>query len=427
MQRTITALVASSLLVAPAMAVAEVPRADADLAASVPTTLGWIGAEPRPDGGLRTVLQVIPDVPQPASLTGALAADGPRWIIYMNRVGGTYSPGNNDARTNRSSLVQRATRIDPWAVSNANWNQVMTCVKDLFAPFDVEITDVDPGPDVPHIESVVAGSPGDLGQRDDVGGVSPFTSSCTVIPNSIVFTFANVFGNDMETVCEVVAQEAAHSFGLDHELLASDPMTYLGFSGLRRFQDVEADCGERTVRPCGLPGGQVCRQKQNSVRLLLERIGPAQGSTPTEPGMVTITSPPSGATVPPGFTVDASLAPNVTATRVELWIDGALSATKTAAPYRFTTSEALPEGQHTIEVRGYGAADEGLSSVNVTVRNGAPEPSPSNPIDQPDDPTGGSADGDTVTGGCDAGSGAPGVLVALGIYGLLRRRGRRPH
>src|SRR5207237_5849116 len=99
-----------------------------------------------------------------------------------------------------------------------------------------QVTDRDPG-NTPHIEAVFGGSPQDLGMPSSVGGVSPFSASCGVIEGSIVFAFTNVLSTSPQRICEVMAQEIAHSYGLDHELLASDPMTYLGYQGNRAFQD----------------------------------------------------------------------------------------------------------------------------------------------------------------------------------------------
>jgi uncharacterized protein (TIGR03382 family) len=420
MPRTLPALLASTLLVVPALATADTTRSsEADLAVA-PATLGWIGAESRPGAGPRTLMQVIPSLPSAAS-ADALAA-GTRWIIYMNRTGGVYTPGNNDARTNRSSLVKRSTTVRPWQVSNAAWQEVMSCVRGVFSPFDVEITDVDPGSAVPHIESIVSGRPEDIGLQSGVGGVSPFTEDCSIIPNAIVYTFAEVFGDDLETICEVVAQEAAHSFGLDHEFLASDPMTYLGFRGLKRFQNVDAECGEFAPRKCGLPNGPVCWDRQNSVELLTERIGPAQD--PVGPRL--IATPSGGAVVAPGFAVEADPDVMGSATRVELWIDNALSATKTSPPYRFVTSDALPNGTHLIQLFAYDGADVQGDQVLVTVEADETNPGPGEPPGGDGSGPNGADSDDTVVGGCDAGGGAPGVLVALGIYALVRRLRRRP-
>jgi hypothetical protein len=82
--------------------------------------------------------------------------------------------------------------------------------------------------------------------------------------------------DDPRTVCEVISQEIAHSFGLDHERLPSDPMTYLDYDGDRTFQDQSAACGEFSDRKCGI-NGKACRQRQNSVALLRQRLGPRGG------------------------------------------------------------------------------------------------------------------------------------------------------
>jgi uncharacterized protein (TIGR03382 family) len=70
----------------------------------------------------------------------------------------------------------------------------------------------------------------------------------------------------------VMAQEIAHSFGLDHEMLPADPMTYLDYPGERTFQNEMASCGEFSDRACGI-NGMMCRQRQNSVALLQQRLG----------------------------------------------------------------------------------------------------------------------------------------------------------
>jgi hypothetical protein len=200
----------------------------------------------------------------------ALAAPKHR-VIYMNRHGGTFTPGDSNSRTNRSSIVSYTSSIAPWDASEAGWQEVMSCMRELWAPFDVEITDLDPG-DTPHIESVVAGRPQDVGMSSGIGGVSPF--DCGIIESSIVFTFARVYGSDYRAICETAAQEVAHSFGLDHEYMCEDPMTYLYGCGEKSFQPVAAPCGEYSARSCSCGG-----TTQNSVELLLAHNGPR----PTDP------------------------------------------------------------------------------------------------------------------------------------------------
>ncbi len=191
--------------------------------------------------------------------------------IYLDRDGVVLRPGDNDSAQNISSVVTQPTVIAGWDIDDGTWSETVACVRDMYSRFDVVVTDRDPG-DVPHIEAVFGGHPADVGLPDNVAGVSPFTTDCAIIERSIVFTFTDVIEDDPQVMCEVMAQEIAHSYGLDHELLPEDPMTYLTYFGNRSFQDEMADCGEYGERMCGIEGS-VCRERQNSVTLLTERLG----------------------------------------------------------------------------------------------------------------------------------------------------------
>jgi hypothetical protein len=206
---------------------------------------------------------------QEVAATGVTKAESR--TIYLNRNGTFLHPGNNDSRLDASSIVEQPVIIAGWDIDDDTWQETVDCMKEIYAPFDVTITDEDPG-DVPHIEALFGGSPTDVGLPENVAGVSPFTTDCAVIENSIVFTFTDVMEDDPRLMCEVMAQEVAHSYGLDHEMLASDPMTYLPYFGERTFQDEMASCGEFGNRMCGI-GGNVCRYQQNSVKLLTTRLG----------------------------------------------------------------------------------------------------------------------------------------------------------
>ncbi len=253
-----------------------------------PAVLGWVGLDAvRPT----TVLQVIPALAATARHQGtpvAPRATGRRTLIYLNRRGVTVVPGANDARLDRSTIPARATQVSPFEGTAVEWDEIVTCVSQMFERFDVEITDVNPG-DVSHVEAVIGGSVEQLASAVVTGnvlGISPFTADCQPIPNAMVFVLSREIRDQAptapdlaETICEVAAQEIGHAFGLDHQYLAADPMSYLPFEGLRQFQDVSAPCGEFSERACGLPGGaRICSQQQNSFALLIERVGPAGSS-----------------------------------------------------------------------------------------------------------------------------------------------------
>jgi len=209
-------------------------------------------------------------------------------VIYLNHDGVLLTPGDNDSRQQRSSVVQEPVFITPWEVDDQMWSETVACVRNIYSHFDVEVTDSDPG-DAPHIEAVFGGHPNDVGLPDNVAGVSPFTTDCGIIENSIVFTFTDVLDDDSQTMCEIMSQEIAHSFGLDHQLTPSDPMTYLDYDGNRSFQNEMATCGEFDARDCGIDGS-VCRDGQNSVALLTNRLG-ARGAEGDSGDLTTTTEP----------------------------------------------------------------------------------------------------------------------------------------
>jgi hypothetical protein len=347
-------------------------------------------------------------------------------IIYLNHTGITLAPGDDDSRTNHSSIITSQRSVPAWNTSSANWAATVACMKDMFSRWDVTVTDVNPG-NVPHMEAVFGGSPGNIGMQQGVGGVSPFTEDCAVIENSIVFTFTNVFPDDPQTVCEVMAQEVAHSYGLDHEMLASDPMTYLQYNGKRTFKDQTVSCGEYQNRACGI-AGSVCRQNQNSVQLLTQRLGLADLVAPT----LGITFPADGSTVEPGFEVQAMAMDNVAVTQATLTIDDVVvTTTPGAGPYTFATDAALADGTHTIKVEATDGKNPKSETITVTVARdsggtvmGSDDGNGNGNGDGTDDGSTGGDDNDdgSVLGGCNAGGDAG---LALGLLALVPWRRRK--
>ena len=98
------------------------------------------------------------------------------------------------------------------------WSKVGdTRFSDAPGTIDVEITERDPG-STPHFDVMVAGRPEEIGQGK-FGGLG--IGACgAVVDNSISMVFANSAGaGDPRWLCYAIAQETAHNFGLDHELV----------------------------------------------------------------------------------------------------------------------------------------------------------------------------------------------------------------
>jgi hypothetical protein len=303
---------------------------------------------------------------------GAYRAATPM-VIFMNRSGGTYTRGWDDSRSNVSSIVNSTTKFPAFSYGDTKWNAVMACVREIYAPFNVEVTDADPG-SAPHVECVTSGSPTLLGQDPRVGGVAPF--NCEIIDNAVVYAFAEVSDGDVQQICETAAQETAHAFGLDHEVNCRDPMTYLGWCSDgstpdKAFQDTYSKCGEYQARDCTCGG-----TTQNSYQKLMEVLGPVNGERPT----VSITAPRNQSAVDPGFVIKANAADDIGVNRVEFYVNGNYIGQDTSAPFEVTTSTSLADGELKLEARAIDT-DKLSARASATVllehpgcnQNGCPE------------------------------------------------------
>jgi len=281
-------------------------------------------------------------------------------VIFLDRCAGgcTITGGSENAQQNRSGIISGTRNLSAWNKGDAQWNSLVSCVKDMFEPFGLDVVDSRPSSGT-YFRSIVAGYGSEVGFGGGVGGVAPF--SCGVINNSINYSFANQYGS-VQLICEVVAQETAHVFGLDHEFYCPDPMTYLGGCGDKEFRDYAAPCGEGSARSCQCGGST-----QNSYQRILSLFGP---STPTPP-TVQIVEPADGATVEAGFVVRIEATDNGEITRGELYIDGQRTMELTSFPLVFNAPLDLSDGGHTVEVIVYDNQNT-PGSASITVIKGEP-------------------------------------------------------
>jgi hypothetical protein len=194
----------------------------------------------------------------------------PSHVIFLERQPVDLRPGDDDAAAGLSSIVASAkgkpVHTRGWSGGDARWKQLAACVAKQFAPFAVTVTDKRP-PDDDFIMVAVGGKPADIGiKENDIAGLSPFNGA--VIPRSVVFAFSAATNNDVGQTCETIAMEVGHSYGLDHEYLCKDVMTYLRGCGAKRFVDETVPCGEAKRRPCETGG-----TTQNSFRHLITVLG----------------------------------------------------------------------------------------------------------------------------------------------------------
>lgn len=196
-------------------------------------------------------------------------------LLFLGRCadGCTYTPGADDSRTNASSIPNGSSTLAAFAHGDASFDAVVACVRATFAPFAIDVTDVDPGGD-DHFEIAIAGTSQQLGLPAGIANVSPVTClNGGVVENGPAFAFANAIGDVPLEICWNAAQAAGTLLGLDRELLAGDVMTALAGSLPKAFLDEAALCGESQPRECFCGG-----TTQNSHQRLLTTL-PEPGSS----------------------------------------------------------------------------------------------------------------------------------------------------
>lgn len=334
------------------------------------------------------------DAPDEVSAETPEQHGGAQHILFLQRCAGglTIYPGGGGSINDESEIVSGVINFPPFPYGDNAWNQVVDITTELFSPFNILVTDVDPG-NTPHDEAIVCGS-GELAGFPGTGGVAPF--SCGVINNAITFTFPESLGNSSQLIAEVIGQEAAHAWGLDHELLCEDPMTYLSGCGNKSFQNTDAPCGEFNARACSCGGNT-----QNSYEHIINTWGAAVPDN--APPTAVITSPSDGDVFLPGdeFEITVSVNDDVQVADVTLFVNGAAEGSDASAPFGPWPVSNIPEGSYAFHIEATDVAGNTTMSavVNVDVTpDGEPPPS--------DDSAGGSGGnpGDSGDGGLETGN-----------------------
>ncbi len=193
--------------------------------------------------------------------------------LYLERHGGQVVGGWDNAARGTSSIALGAdgevAQIPAYRGGDRRWAQVVACVRDRFADFAVDVVTERPAA-AGYSMIMVGGSPSVFNYSRNISGVAPYNGE--VMIGAIGYVFSDTLDNDVEGTCTSIVHEAGHTFGLDHAYLCEDPMTYLWGCGEKRFQDVDAACGESDTRACATGA-----ETQNSYRHLARYIGLRDG------------------------------------------------------------------------------------------------------------------------------------------------------
>ncbi len=200
----------------------------------------------------------------------AEAYEAPRAVVYLERGGASLVAGADAAARGRASVLvgQGIDEVDVPAYSrgDAEWNRTVACVRERYARWNIDIVDERPAGD-DFTMAVVGGKARLLGFRGDVAGIAP-DGVGEVVHGAVAFVFERSIHGGAQAVCETAVHEIGHTLGLDHAYLCEDPMSYLTGCGAKRFQDVDAPCGEMGARRC-----ENGASTQNSVRHLDAALG----------------------------------------------------------------------------------------------------------------------------------------------------------
>ena len=345
---------------------------------------GTADAEPR---------RVIIDTP-PQSLAEQAA---PATVLFLNRCTGgcqVTSNGTNDARNQKTSILpggeylisefQNDTGMTG-AAADTEWAAIVACVQEVYSPYNITVTDVQPADGVIYNEAIVAGKPSETGEGPDILGIAPLANNCSAEANVISFSFANQHATDgrVDNICWTAAQESAHAYGLDHEYqftdgasACSDPMTYRNDCGGEKFfRNKRAQCGESKVRNCK------CSNTQNSHTMLLGIFGAGTPTTP--PPQVTLTVPTAGqTTITNGIAIHANASSKRGVAHVELYLNGSRWLDDAGVPfgptgqpasdYAFPLPSNVPDGVIDIAVKAYDDLGIVTATPTVTVTKGSP-------------------------------------------------------
>ena len=229
---------------------------------------------------------------------------------FLNRAGGTFQGGADDSSRSVSSVLSYYNRgsinLPAAGYGDADWQSLVACVKSIYAPYNVTITDSRPSGVYTEIVVTNAWASSVLGISNSVGGIAPI-GQCRAVPQAVGFVFEPTYDRSgfggVRGACEAAAHELGHTLSLSHEQLQSDLMSYAPASLSKKFQDSASACGVSASAPesCSCGGST-----QDSAKQLLSIVGASTGGTTTTPSTgptttttstIAVVTPANGASV----------------------------------------------------------------------------------------------------------------------------------
>jgi hypothetical protein len=198
-----------------------------------------------------------------------IAPSAPARILFLNKGGGVYTAGNDDSRTNKSAIVDSSYSVTAWSPQATVWQTLVDCVKGKLAPFNVSVTDVDPGASAEHVEIAFAQAAFFNQFAASSPSVGPLT--CGVAANAIGFVSQTHAETSPANGCSAATQLYGYAMGLEAVSACPDAMTFDYTScNDAAFSKVPLSCGTTAPANCQCATGTM----QTSYNRMLAVLGP---------------------------------------------------------------------------------------------------------------------------------------------------------
>jgi hypothetical protein len=171
--------------------------------------------------------------------------------VYVNFDGATYSHGLDDARANTAGPIDTMRVLAPWPHANAA--DIVACVQEGLAPFNINVTTTDPGSQLHHEIVMTTSYWGPNG--DHTRSIS--TQVCGNVTNSVAFVFGDKTGPNTKSAChDALSQFALNAVGLDHAIDCHDWMhnDIDEPCGPHSWTTTPSECGDTEPRACECGG-----------------------------------------------------------------------------------------------------------------------------------------------------------------------------
>ena len=283
-------------------------------------------------------------------------------VLYVNDClpnGCAVTRGTTSSITNTSSIASANTTMSAWSHGPEAWAQVIECVKETFAPFDITVVTTNPGT-APHFEVMAGGTSQELNPSiEGAGGIAPSINCSANRNNQLAFVFAGQTSN-RQYLCNAIVHEAGHMYGLSHSLDARDPMTYMQLSQPKEWTNAPQTCGTETPQSCSCFSGQ-----QNSFLSLMDTFG--LSPTLAQPSIV-LSTPKDGMYVKPGFPISGSYESPLEMLTGGMSIDNGTRQAPPNGVFAWNAPTTLAAGPHTVALTATDYANRTvMQTATVTV------------------------------------------------------------